>query len=158
MTHWVSDFLKNFQSFCDAYVAGPSTPLALPPPLAPRLPCTTATLTQWATPSTRAPSGHGNPRHPRTQWVTVPGAICPGKVGTEYAHPVGQWVNRKAGGIPENRGKSGTQWVRESPFSFDGDTFTFRAGKAKIRVLFKSTRILESLKPYPQNKRALCHH
>jgi hypothetical protein len=70
---------------------------------------------------------------------------------------VPQWV-RVSGenrGIP---GKSGTQWVRKTPFSFDGDSFTFRAGKAKIRLLLKSTRNLVFLKQTPRNKRALCHH
>jgi hypothetical protein len=42
-----------------------------------------------------------------------------------------------------------TQWGKTVRFGGRGDSFTFRAGKAKIRVLFKSTRIQEFPKPYP---------
>src|SRR5574343_708034 len=61
-------FVNFFHGFCDAYVAGPSTPLALPPPLAPATPrAPPHPRTPATTPRPRAPSGHSPPRHLRTQ-------------------------------------------------------------------------------------------
>jgi len=54
-------------------------------------------------------------------------------------------------------GEKVTQWGRIRRLGGSGDSFTFRAGKAKIRLLLKSTRILIFSKQTPRNKRAICH-
>jgi len=82
-THWVSDFIKNFHGVCDAYIAGPSNPPALPPPLAPATPGTQHPRTRWV----------GAPAPPRTRWVRVPAgfrvSIAPSKPAG-YMYPLGQ--------------------------------------------------------------------
>ena len=101
-----------------------------------------------------APSGHGNPRHPRTQWVPVPGAKRARKPRTQWV----PGINRETGGIPQKPGQPRTQWAKLMRFRGRGDSFTFRAGKAKIRDFFKSTRISESPESTPSDKRNNCHH
>ena len=66
----------------------------------------------------------------------------------------GYGIGRISPGIPREKV---TQWGRIRRFGAGGDSFAFRAGKAKIRLLFKSTRILIFSKQTPRNKRAICH-
>ena len=82
MTHWVSDFLKNFHGVCGAYVAVTTGRSALPPP-----PCSSAPLhpvgqhhAAPVNPVERLPNGADNPvgqgfrgstqwANGQTQWV-----------------------------------------------------------------------------------------
>ena len=141
--------LKNFSRglWClRSRAIDPAGPTPSPRTSDPRLPSIPAPRARHPRP--RAPIGHGTARHPRTQWVRVPGAICPGKVGEKPGHPVGQGFNRGGGGIPGNPGKNrgsgekpgkkGTQWVRVSGFRGAGDKNPFsRAPEALFFILFE---------------------
>jgi hypothetical protein len=93
---------------------------------------------------------NGYPMGQTTQWVRGSGGQPNGSMGKPNGSGV---MTQRVREFP----KVMTQWGKTVRFGGSGDSFTFRAGKAKIRLLSNSTRIQEFSKSTPSDKRALCH-
>ncbi len=154
MTHWVSDFLKNFHGICDAYVAGPSDSSALPPPLAPATPkhtCNRAPST--GTIATAHPVGTATHGTQRTQWVPVPGAKWARKPRTQWV----PGINRETGEIPQKPGQPRTQWAKTGRLRPIVTMCPFAQARRKILNISTGSFNLRIPKPHPSDKRASCH-
>jgi hypothetical protein len=99
--------------------------------------------------------------HQSTQWEPLPngennpvGQGFRGQPNGPMGKPNGSGVmTQRVGEFP----KVMTQWGKTRRLRGICDSFAFRAGKAKIRLLSNSTRNSRISKSTPSDKRALCH-
>ncbi len=107
----------------------------------------------------RLPADPGADRSPRISLNPLGLRVQDNRIPWVYGSR--DWITQRVKGTQGIRGNPGeglTQRAKNRGFGGPGDSFTFRAGKAKIDDFFKSTRISESSKPYPSDKRDNCHH